>query len=318
MQQLNTGKVTGGEKFVRLALLGGLIFGGIKLFNSIAPDIIQLMKNIWWMIGLGVPLAFLTLYVISNPVMVWMQYKRLCRLITSGFIKMDPLSIMKGYLEYIVKKKSNLDNIRVKLQGREVKLERMIADLNKGITTNKKLGQAALTNKDTKQASQYGNFIAADKQSLELYTPLYDRIHANRIFLDELSENWGYSIESLAREIDRKEEEYKALKEAVRALKEAQSFAEANEATRLYQESLKALEENVSQKIAYIQDFETKSKKVMSSINNEKAMRSAEGMEALKELKDESFKLPADFSITNKLSAADIAYETLPKDKFNL
>ena len=306
-------KTTGGEKFVRIAIFAGLIWGGIKLVNYIAPTLIDLMKNVYWLVGLGVPLAFLTLFIISNQTFLWMQYKRICRGIVSVFVKMDPLSIMKGYLEYLQKKKRNLDTVKVALEGKKIKLGRKMEQLTGEVEKNRRLGQAALKAGDQKQAALYGTYLQGDKQSLDLYRPIYAKLEENDKFLNELSENWGYSIDGLGHEIERKEEEYVNLREMVKALKQASSFAEASEAERLYEESLKALEENVSQKMAYIEDFENKSKDMMKGINTEKNLRTEEGLAALNNLKDEKLLLPADYSVFNKLPSETLSYQPIKK-----
>jgi hypothetical protein len=317
MVQLNgpEGKAGGFEKILRWGVLIALGYGAVKLFNAIAPDVIELMKNIYWLIGLGVPLAFIVLFVISNPGFIWMAYKGIIRKIVSGFIKMDPLSIMKGYLEYIQKKKENLDRIVITLDGRRVKLERKIKELEAEVRRNKDLGRAALKGQDNKSAQLYGTYVSGDEESIKTYLPLYTQIQTNVSFLRELSDNWDFSIKALAHQIERKEEEYLTLKETVRALRQAKDFAQASEVKRLYEESVKALELNVSQKLAYIQDFEIKSKDAMRQINIEKGVRAEQGMLALQNLKDENLFLPTDFSVLDKLPSKTIAYETIPNNK---
>lgn len=310
MVQLNSAKTTGTEKVIRLLLLGALIYGGMKLFNALAPTVISFATNIYRILILGVPLAFITLYVISNPFLIWTQYKRLCRFITSGFIKMDPLSIMKGYLEYLHNKKDNLDKVKVGLDGRRISLKRKLASLENDIKSNTELGRAALKTNE-KQATQLGTFVIGDKESLTLFKNLYEEVDNKCTFLNSLSENWGYAIEGLERLISRKEEEYIVLRETVKALKEAKAFAQANEATRAYDESVKALEINVSEKLAFIDDFDQKVKPAMEHINLEKNVRAEKGLAALKALEDDKFMLPADFSM--KSSITDLEYEHIPK-----
>lgn len=84
---------------------------------------------------------------------------------------------------------------------------------------------------------------------------------------------------------------------------------------RIYGQSLKALEESVTQKIGYIEEFERRSKGLMSSINIEKKAIQDEGLKELeKYMKDGNLVLP-DFS---KLADGDLAYEMVkPKSSGN-
>ena len=50
---------------------------------------------------------------------------------------------------------------------------------------------------------------------------------------------------------------------------------------KIYQQSVELLEENVTQKIAYIEEFEKNSKTIMGSIDIEKQMMNQDGLQLL-------------------------------------
>ena len=82
------------EKILRVLIPAVLIYGGIKLFNYMAPTLITFLSNVWILIGVGVPLVMLVLYVAQNPMFIWMAYKTLCRKITGFFINLSPIAFI--------------------------------------------------------------------------------------------------------------------------------------------------------------------------------------------------------------------------------
>lgn len=282
------------EKIVRLLIPLTLIWGGIKLFNAFAPTLITFFSNFWVLVGVGVPAIALVLYVAQNPKFLWMGYKTLCNKLTSFFIKLDPLSFMERYIDILNEKLKNLRVSKTTLEGKKVKLERLIdklsGEVNDGMKkamAAKKLGNEAVMNNEAYMAS-------STKQSVDLYTPILERMTNNLTFLSKLEENWDLSIQRLSHDVSRKREEYENLREMAKALGQAEEFANGDtEAGKIYQESVLALEDIVTQKIAYISEFEKKSKNIMGAIDIEKQMMNDEGMAMLEEyMKNDHLLLP--------------------------
>lgn len=312
MAQLPLGDKTNGfQKALALGILGATVWGGIKLFNYIAPDVITLMKNIYWLIGLGTPLVLVSLYIISNPLVVWGFFKTLSWKLTAFLIKMDPLSVMDRYVDYLKKKLQALYITVNVLQGKKEKLDRRISILDGKIRENVKNGNAALKleGPESNAASTFGVKVSTDKGTLKLLHPLQERIGKNLEFLQKLADNWKWGIEKLEYQISAKREEYEMIKETYKGLKTAEDFINSDsEAARNYGESLRALEENVTQKIGYIQEFERKSKDIMAGIDVERQVVKDEGLAALEEaMQDDNLRL-GDFSVG---AIQEVQYETV-------
>jgi len=282
------------EKIVRYGIPVALAGLGILFFNKIASTLISFFDNITSLVGsiwaaalVTIPLIFVVLYVLQNPDFIAMTYKNICRKITSFFIKMDFLSYLDRYVENLKEKRHNLQVTKTKIEGKKVKLERQITDLVKGIDENMRKAKAAKSVNKTEQASLFASMASSDNESVKLYQPIYDRMKKNLTFLEKLDENWGYSITKLEHEIKRKRTEYETIREMYKGLSDAELFASTdNEKARIFQESLLALEESVTQKIAFIDDFEKRSKGVMDGIDIEKQMMNDDGLKLLEEYED--------------------------------
>lgn len=299
MQTLGSsaGKPNWLEKLFRIAIPAALIWGGIKLFNAVAPSLLEFFDNLWKVALVGVPTAFILLWIISNPTLIWMSYKTLCRKLSSFIIKMDPLSFMDRYVDLLKKNRQELQKTKQSLNADKIELEREIKALKENVDKNMKMAKAALGIGQKDEASHHSNMASTDKKSMELYLPIYKKLESNLEFLSKLDENWGRSIESLSHTVKQKRREYEMLAKMAKALGKASEFAKGDtEASRIYAESVLALEQNVSAKISFIEEFMSNSKGAMKSMDLEKQMMNEEGLSMLDEyMKNGSAFLDEDF-----------------------
>lgn len=280
----NSEKSTWLEKIIRIAIPAGLIFGGMKLFNAISPTIIGFLSNVWVMLGLGVPLLVLVLYVLQNPMFIWMTYKNICRKITSFFIKIDFLSYMETYIDILIEKRNNLLATLRNLNAQRIKLEKQVEELKENIEFNIKKASAAKKLGQMEQATHHASIAQGDKESVIAYEPVLERLVRNVTFLEKLENNWGFSIEKLRHEVKRLRTQYENFAEAAKACGQAEEFANGNtEEARVFRTAVDALQESMSQKIAKIEEFERNSKVVMGSIDLEKQMIADDGMKLIEE-----------------------------------
>lgn len=306
------------EWVLRIGMIGGLIWGASKLINGFLPDIIEAIKNVWVFLGVGVPLAFVIGYILINPTFCWMWYTSLIRKITSFIIKMDPLSFMDRYADRIEMKLSSLRNdIITGLRGKKAAVQRMIEKAQKDGTDAGKLGQAAREGGNKNQIAYYGTLIANAKGTIETFGPLLENINKRLDMLEEIADNWDYSVKQLRATISLKREEYEVLNATYEGLSKADDWINSdNEAARVYAESLKALEEKVTGYMGYIENFENRSRGMLDSIRLEKAVHTNEGVKALEAFEaDTTMFLPNDWNKTIDVPKGDYSVVTAKSGK---
>jgi len=311
-------KTNGFQKVIALLLMGGAVLGAVMLFNAyVAPHMIDFFTNVWKMVFIGGPLVLAALYVINNPLFIWGFFKTLSWKITKFWIKMDPLSVMDRYVDYLRKKLVNLNKSIQVVRGKEEKLIRKIVTLEEEVKKNLRLGKAAIQTGNNAQASLYGTKVAGDKQSIQIFTPLHEKAEKSLNFMTSLSENWKYGIEKLTYEIDRKRTEYEIIKEVTKGLKTVDDYINSdNEAVRIYGESIRVLEEEVTQRIGYIDEFERLSKPLIDGMEIEKKATNDEGLEALEKYMESGDLLLPDFSAsTQELQYEEIKTTNMKENK---
>ena len=307
------------EKVLRalpFILLGVAVFW---FWGTISAFVVMTLENTLKATIYGVILAAILLFGYQNSGFLWMGYKTLCRKITSFFIKMDPLSFMDRYADILTEKLRKVNAARVNLKGEKVDLERQIATEKKTMEQALKLGAAAMQTGNKAQASLQGQRAKGAENSIKLYMPNLLRMERSIAFMDTLAENWEVSIISMREEIERKRTEFRILKKNAAALNQAEAFLKGDtEEGRIYQESIRALEASVSQKIAYIEDFEQRAKPVLEGAKVQNQMQVNEGLEMLEQyMRDDKLLLP-DFTKIGTIDLPETDYQVVgSKFKFN-
>lgn len=312
------------EKIIKYGIPIGIGIAIFWFWGTVSAFVAMATKNLFNTIVYGAPCVFVLGAFMLYPKFWWMQYKNILHYMMSWFINMDPLSFMDRYVDILREKLANVNKTRIELKGRKVASERKIAQLTADIAANLKQGEAALKLGDKKTASLAGTRAAGMRESVKLYTPNYQKMVKSCEFLDALAENWDISITKLSEEVARKREEYEMLREQAKALNQAEEFIKGDtDAGRIYQESIKALEHNVTGYIAQIDDFETKSKDILAGIKVDNQMQHDDGLHMLDEyMKNGKLLLPDDYSqplVLKTASFQDASYvEVNKEEKFNL
>jgi hypothetical protein len=161
--------VTGGL-FMTAILLGG----GYLLYKAL-PTLITLAQNTLYLAGLLAALAAVV-YVVLDPKMrnlVWYAYKSIMRWITGIFVQIDPIGILKSYIEDLKDNLSKMNQQISKLKGQMYKLNEMIKQNQRTIQSNLSLaGKAKETGKEALmvlQARKAGRLQESNMKLEDLY-----------------------------------------------------------------------------------------------------------------------------------------------------
>jgi hypothetical protein len=292
-------KTPGTEKFFRILILAAIGAGIFAAWGTIVPFILETVKNT---IGLAICLAFVGLVVLNfNTIKLW--YFGFAKKLSSLLISIDPLSVMDGYLITLRKKYANLEEVRKIIEGKKIELTRLMQSKQQQAEEYKRLAISAQNAKEMPTAQLNANKLLQVNKTLELYAPIYRKYETNTKFLAELSENWKFSIDNLEFTIQNKREEFESIKAMFKGLKSAEDFLNSDsDEARIFGQSIKALEADVSLKLASIEDFEKKAEPIMTNIRVAKGADNADALKLLESLtKDNSLKLPdyQKISVTN-------------------
>ena len=128
------------------AIVGtGLVLGGGFLLYKALPTLIALAGNILYLSGMLLVLGAI-IYMILDPKMrnlVWYMYKSVMRWVTGIFVQIDPIGILKSYVDDLKNNLRKMNKQISQLRGQMHKLKEIIHNNNRQIESNLNLASKA-------------------------------------------------------------------------------------------------------------------------------------------------------------------------------
>ena len=276
--------VTGGL-FMAAILLGG----GYLLYQAL-PTLIALAQNTLYLAGLLAALAAVV-YMVLDPKMrnlIWYMYKSIMRWFTGMFVQIDPIGILKSYIDDLKDSLSKMNTQISSLKGQMYKLGEMIKQNQRNIQNNLNMaGKAKETGKEALMVLQARKAGRLQDSNVKL-EDLYKRMEVLYRVLTKMYENSEIMLEDLSDQVVVKEQEYKAIKASHSAIRSAQAILSGNSDKKyMYDMALEAMAEDVGQKVGEMERFMDMSKNFMDSIDLQNGVFEEEGMAMLEKWEKE-------------------------------
>lgn len=219
-------------------------------------------------------------------------YKSAMRWVTGIFIELDPIAILKAYVDDL---KKNLKKMRMqigKLRVQMHKLKEMIVSNQKNIKTNMQLASEA------KRGNQQAQVILKTRKAGRLrdsnikLEDLYKRMEVLYRVLNKMYENSYVLSEDIEDQVSLKEQERKAIRASHSAMNSAMSIIKGDADKRaMFDQALEAVADDVSNKVGEMERFMEMSEDFMSSIDLQNGIFEEKGLEMLKEWEQQSTSL---------------------------
>jgi len=273
-----------------MLFMGLLGAGGLYGLYKVLPFLINIVENT---LHLGILLAALgaLIYMVLDPKMrnlIFYMYKSFMRWITGLFIQIDPIGILKSYVDDL---KSNLKKMNKQiavLKGQMKRLQQIIYDNKKSINSNLKLASAA------KEKDKKGIMILKSRKAGRLQESnlkldgLYKKLEILYRVLTKMYENSEILLEDIDDQVMVKEQERKAIRASHSAMKSAMNIiAGNNDKKEMFDRALEVIAEDVSMKIGEMERFMDMSTNFMDSIDLQNGIFEEEGLELLEKWEKE-------------------------------
>jgi len=269
-----------------LFLLGLLIGGGFLVFNFLG----FLFTSMGMMIGLGV-LGVLIFMALDNKsrTLVSYMYKSAMRWITGIFIKIDPISVLKSYVEDL-KKNLRKMNIQVnRLRGQMHKLQEMIINNKKEIKSNLNQASVAKESQERKSVILKSRKAGRLKESNVKLEDLHRKMEIIYRVLRKMYENSAILSEDIEDQVQLKDQERKALMAGHSAMKSAMNIIKGDKDKKeMFDLALEAVADDVSNKVGEMERFMELSESFMQSVDLQNGVFEEEGLKMLEKWEAES------------------------------
>lgn len=275
-------------------VLGGVIIGGGLLLAAALPALIALAQNTLYLAGMLLVLGAI-IYMVLDPKMrnlVWYMYKSVMRWITGIFVQIDPIGILKSYVEDLKDNLRKMNRQISQLRGQMHKLQEMILNNKKQIQTN--LDLASKARQKNKEAvmilkSRKAGRLKESNMKLE---DLYQKMEVLYRVLRKMYENSEIMMEDIQDQVVVKEQERKAIRASHSAMRSAMSVISGDRDKRaMFDQALEAIADDVSSKMGEMERFMEMSESFMQSVDLQNGIFEEEGLRMLEKWEKEGVSL---------------------------
>ncbi len=270
--------------------LTGLV-AGIGFLLATNPGLFAaLFSSTLAMVATIVTLAAI-MYVILDPKargLISYAYKSVMRWITGLFVQIDPIGILKSYIDDL---EDNLKKMRKqisKLRGQMHKLKEHIHNNKKAIDSNLELASKAKATNKQAQMILKSRKAGRLKESNMRLSDLYKKMEVLYRVLTKMYETSEIMSEDLKDQIAVKEQERKAIHASHSAMKSAMNIISGNKDQRyMFDMALEAIADDVSQKVGEMERFMDMSSNFMDSVDLQNGVFEEEGLKMLEKWEKE-------------------------------
>lgn len=280
--------ITGG-----LFLVGFLVLAGFLIFNFL-PFLLGLTQTTLGMAGLLGTLGVIVFMALDTKTRTLIRYmfKSSMRWLTGMFVQMDPIAILKNYVDDL---KSNLKKMRkqlFQLRGQMHSLGEMIHNNKKDIKSNLDLAKEARDSNQENVMILKSRKAGRLKESNVKLEALYKRMNVLYRVLSKMKDNSAILVEDIEDQVKIKDQERKAIRASHGAMKSAMNIIKGDADKRMmFDQALEAVADDVSQKVGEMERFMELSEDFMNSIDLQNGIYEEKGMEMLEKWERESTSL---------------------------
>lgn len=302
------------EGVTGMIFLAGLIIGGGVLFTMVLPTLLVWAQNTLYLAGMLIALGAI-IYMVLDPKMrtlVGYMYKSAMRWITSLFVQIDPIGILKSYVDDL---KGNLRKMNKQismLRGQMHKLNEIIHKNKKEITSNLQLASKAKAS--NKQAVMILKSRKAGrlKESNMKLDDLYKKMEVLYRVLTKMYENSQILMEDIKDQVEVKEQERKAIHASHNAMNSAMSVISGDPDKRaMFDAAMEAITEDVASKVGEMEQFMEMSAGFMESVDLQNGIFEEEGLKMLEKWENEGVSLLLGDDKTHLLEQANDDFDVL-------
>lgn len=269
-------------------LLGVAAGIGYLLTTGILPII---LGNILYLSGTLVVLAAIV-YMVLDPKMrglVSYMYKSVMRTITGWFVTIDPIGILKNYIDDLQDNLGKMSSQIGSLRGQMRKMKDIMTKNNKDIEMNLKLANRAQTQGNQKQMLLSTRKAARLKESNGKYDKLHKKMEVIYRILTKMYQNSEILLEDTKDQVMVKEQEHKAIKTSHSAMKSAMSVISGDPDKRaMFDAAMENIADDVANKVGEMERFMEMSSSFMNSVDLQNGVFEEQGMEMLEEWEKKS------------------------------
>lgn len=279
------------EGVTGLLFLIGIIAGGGYLLATNISWLIGLVSNTITLVALLAVLAALIYILLDRRArtLIWYFYKSIMRRITGVFVTLDPIGILKNYVEDLEDKLRKMSKQIGAIRGQMRKLKMIVKDNTSEIEKNMKLASLAKEQGKDQQMVLASRKAARLTESNEKYQALLNKMEIMYRILTRMYQNSEILLEDTKDQVNVKEQERKTIRASHSAMKSAMSIISGDPDKRaMFDAAMEAITEDVANKVGEMERFMELSANFMDSVDLQNGVFEEEGLKMLEEWEKKS------------------------------
>lgn len=272
------------EGVTGMLFMGGIILGGGYLLNKILPTLIELASNTLYL-GLILTALAALIFVILDPRarnLIWYMYKSIMRWITGMFVQIDPIGILKSYVEDLEDNLSKMNKQIGMLRGQMQKLKEIIVNNEKQISNNLSIANKAKETNNQSIMVLKARSAGRLKESNMRLDELYNKMQILYKVLGKMYENSEILKEDIKDQVGVKEQERNAIRASHSAMTSAINIINGNtDRKAMFDMAMDTVNDEVAMKVGEMERFMDVSSNFMNSIDLQNGVFEEEGLAML-------------------------------------
>lgn len=269
----------------------GILAGLGYLLYKILPTLIALAQNTLYLTLLLIALGAI-LYMVLDPKMrnlIWYMYKSIMRKITGWFVQIDPIGILKSYIEDLENNLKKMGSQIGNLKGQMRKLQNIMDQNKASIDMNMKLASKAKETDKDQQMMLSSRKAARLQETNEKYQVLHNKMEVLYRILTKMYSNSEILLEDTRDQVKVKEQERAAIRASHSAMKSAINIISGNgDKKQMFDQAMESIADDVAMKVGEMERFMEMSSNFMDSIDLQNGVFEDEGMQMLEKWEKES------------------------------
>jgi phage shock protein A len=273
-----------------LIFIGAIIVGLFTAGYYLLPTIIEILQNtIHAMILGGVIFSVVTLLMNDNfRFLCSSAFKSTMRWITGWFIAIDPIGILKNYIEDMKEKIAQVEQNIIALSGQIQKIKASISERMSNVDQFLRLAKKAQEKGQADFMQLNSNKAAREKEFADKQQAMLDKMTLMHDILSKMKKNVSLLLEDTEHEVSIKESEYESIKAAYKAMKGAKALIEGDKQKEMFEQSLEYIASDIGMKIGEMDRFMETSQDFLNTSDLNNAVFNEKGLELLEQWKNDS------------------------------
>ncbi len=282
------------EGITGMLFLGAGAIGLAVAVPIILPWILAATESI---LGLTAILAVLgaIIYMVLDPKMrnlVGYMYKSVMRWVTGLFVQIDPIGILKSYVDDLKGNLRKMNRQISKLRGQMHKLNEVIYNNKKQIESNLEMMSKAKEGNKRNVMILKSRKAGRLKESNMRLEDLYKKMEVLYRVLSKMYENSEILMEDIKDQVEVKEQERKAIRASHGAMKSAMNVISGDPDKRaMFDAAMEAVADDVASKVGEMERFMEMSSSFMDSVDLQNGVFEEEGLKMLEKWEKEGVSL---------------------------